>query len=103
MQVGVIGPTDINVTSAAAGLDPAACEIAARAAGEELACSLLRLFTESDTRVLSRPLHCKCRGTAAGPFAERTPSVSSAGPAQPYRDARSTAQTLNRMWIMSPS
>ena len=37
MRVGVIGPSDINVTSAAAGLDPAACEVAARAAGEELA------------------------------------------------------------------
>jgi len=37
MRIGVIGPTDIDVTFAAAGLDPAACERAARAAGEELA------------------------------------------------------------------
>jgi len=37
LRVGIIGPTDINVTSAAAGLDPAACERAAKAAGEELA------------------------------------------------------------------
>ena len=37
IRVGIIGPTDINVTSRAAGLDPAACEHAARRAGESLA------------------------------------------------------------------
>lgn len=37
MRIGVIGPTDIHVTSRAAGLDPAACEHMAKAAGESLA------------------------------------------------------------------
>ena len=37
MRIGVIGPTAIDVTSSAAGLDPSACERAARAAGQTLA------------------------------------------------------------------
>ncbi len=37
MRIGIIGPTDIHVTSRAAGLDPAACERTAIAAGEGLA------------------------------------------------------------------
>ena len=36
-RIGIIGPTSIEVTSRAAHLDPAACESAARAAGEGLA------------------------------------------------------------------
>ena len=37
MKVGIIGPTDIDVTSRAAGLDPAACKSTAAAIGEGLA------------------------------------------------------------------
>jgi len=37
MKVGIIGPTDIDVTSRAAGLDPAVCRRTAAAAGEGLA------------------------------------------------------------------
>ena len=37
MRVGVIGPTDIHRTAAAAGLDPVACERAAAEAGAQLA------------------------------------------------------------------
>jgi len=37
MRIGIIGPTDINITSRSVGLDPAACERTARAAGEGLA------------------------------------------------------------------
>jgi hypothetical protein len=37
MKVGIIGPTDIDVTSVAAGLDAAACKCTAVAAGEGLA------------------------------------------------------------------
>ena len=37
MKVGIIGPTDIDVTSKAAGLDPAVCKRTAVAAGEGLA------------------------------------------------------------------
>ena len=37
MKVGIIGPTDIDVTSRAAGLDPAVCKSTAMAAGEGLA------------------------------------------------------------------
>lgn len=37
MRIGIIGPTDIAVTTRAAGLDPVACEHAAREAGESLA------------------------------------------------------------------
>ncbi len=37
MRVGVIGPTDIERTAVAAGLDPAACERTAREAGAQLA------------------------------------------------------------------
>jgi hypothetical protein len=37
VRVGIIGPTSIEVTSRAARRDPAACESAARAAGEGLA------------------------------------------------------------------
>jgi predicted Rossmann-fold nucleotide-binding protein len=37
MRVGIIGPTDIDVTSKAAGLDPAVCKHTAIAAGEGLA------------------------------------------------------------------
>lgn len=37
IRVGIIGPTDIYVTSESAGLDPAACERMASAAGENLA------------------------------------------------------------------
>jgi len=37
VRIGIIGPTDIAVTTRAAGLDPAACEHAAREAGESLA------------------------------------------------------------------
>jgi len=37
IRVGIIGPTDIQVTAESAGLDPAACEAMASAAGENLA------------------------------------------------------------------
>ena len=37
MRIGIIGPTNILLTATAAGLDPAACANAARAAGEGLA------------------------------------------------------------------
>jgi len=37
MRIGIIGPTNIEATSRAAGLDPAVCEHTARAAGEGLA------------------------------------------------------------------
>ncbi len=37
MRIGIIGPTDIGLTSRAAGLDPAVCERTATAAGEGLA------------------------------------------------------------------
>lgn len=37
MIVGIIGPTDVDVTAKAAGLDPAICKSVARAAGEGLA------------------------------------------------------------------
>ncbi len=37
MKVGIIGPTDIDVTSRAAGLDPAVCKQTAEAAGAGLA------------------------------------------------------------------
>nr|MBC7244042.1 hypothetical protein [Chloroflexota bacterium] len=37
MLVGIIGPTDIQVTSRAAGLDPSVCERVAKAAGAGLA------------------------------------------------------------------
>ena len=37
VRVGIIGPTSIEVTARAANLDPAACQSAARAAGEGLA------------------------------------------------------------------
>lgn len=37
MRIGVIGPTDIDKTSTAAGLDPAICKRIAREAGETLA------------------------------------------------------------------
>ena len=37
MRIGIIGPTDIDVTSRSAGLDPATCKSTAKAAGEELA------------------------------------------------------------------
>ena len=37
MKVGIIGPTDIDVTSKAAGLDPAVCKRTAVVAGEGLA------------------------------------------------------------------
>jgi len=37
MRVGIIGPTDIDVTSRAAGLDPAICKRIAKAAGQGLA------------------------------------------------------------------
>jgi predicted Rossmann-fold nucleotide-binding protein len=37
VRIGIIGPTDIHITSKAAGLDPAVCEALARAAGENLA------------------------------------------------------------------
>ncbi len=37
VRIGVIGPTNIKVTSRAAHLDPVACENAARAAGKGLA------------------------------------------------------------------
>jgi hypothetical protein len=37
MRIGIIGPTDIQRTSLAAGLDPSACERAAREAGADLA------------------------------------------------------------------
>jgi len=37
MRIGVIGPTNIQVTSAAAGLDPDVCAGVARAAGKGLA------------------------------------------------------------------
>jgi predicted Rossmann-fold nucleotide-binding protein len=35
--IGIIGPTNIHLTSQTAGLDPAACERTAKAAGESLA------------------------------------------------------------------
>ena len=37
MRVGVIGPTDIQTTSTAAGLDPSRCEETAQQAGKALA------------------------------------------------------------------
>jgi predicted Rossmann-fold nucleotide-binding protein len=37
LRIGIIGPTDIALTSRAAGLDPAVCEHTACAAGEALA------------------------------------------------------------------
>lgn len=37
MRIGIIGPTDIQVTARAAGLDPAVCEQAAQEAGKSLA------------------------------------------------------------------
>jgi len=37
MRIGIIGPTNIHMTSRTAGLDPAACERVAKAAGEGLA------------------------------------------------------------------
>ena len=37
IRVGIIGPTDIQVTAESAGLDPAACGSMASAAGENLA------------------------------------------------------------------
>jgi len=37
MRIGIVGPTDIHLTSQAAGLDPASCERVAKSAGEGLA------------------------------------------------------------------
>jgi predicted Rossmann-fold nucleotide-binding protein len=37
MRIGIIGPTNIQLTATAAGLDPAVCAKAARAAGQGLA------------------------------------------------------------------
>ncbi len=37
MRIGVIGPTDIDITSTAAGLDPEVCKRVAREAGQSLA------------------------------------------------------------------
>ena len=37
LRIGIIGPTNIHLTSQTAGLDPAACERTAEAAGESLA------------------------------------------------------------------
>jgi predicted Rossmann-fold nucleotide-binding protein len=37
LRIGIIGPTNIHLTSSTAGLDPAACERAAKEAGEGLA------------------------------------------------------------------
>ena len=70
MQVGVIGPTDIQVTSAAAGLDPAACEITAIVAGEELA-RVFRLARQQNV-VTSLDMAMPDPGAAAGQAPWRT-------------------------------
>jgi hypothetical protein len=51
MRIGVIGPTDIDTTSTAAGLDPAVCKRVARGAGESLARSGFEVVVVPDRGV----------------------------------------------------
>jgi hypothetical protein len=51
MRVGIIGPTDIDTTSTAAGLDPAVCKRVARQAGEGLACNGFEVVVVPDRGV----------------------------------------------------
>lgn len=51
MRIGVIGPTDIDITSVAAGLDPAVCKQIAREAGQTLARNGFELVVVPDRGV----------------------------------------------------
>jgi len=51
MRIGIIGPTDIDTTSAAAGLDPAACKRIAGEAGQSVARNGFELVVVPDRGV----------------------------------------------------